>query len=192
MCNFMFFSLQRQVLEIIYLYPNSLTDDCLRLILNVMPSRHEKRAIDYFINSHNSTLVPKILTRQADILQESPDAICTTDDGRSIGLELTSAFAPKGTKERRTSGEYYDMNPVRQVMQRKLKRNYKVNGTDGVWLVIQLRKTLPLNIVTDALIGLPPADNFERVIIQWPVLVEPGIVKTGMYIMQNGEFVYCD
>jgi hypothetical protein len=155
-----------------------------------MPSLAERRGIDFFIQTHNGVSCPKIIERSADEEQESPDAICKLENGQRIGLELTSALPPKGSNIEFS----LDITYVTKVLNRKFQYNYRCEGLDGVWLVLQFRRTLPEDLLHSGLANLVPPAWYDRVYLQGPVLQPAGRSKLALIELISQQLWYpgCD
>lgn len=147
----------------------------------------EHRSIDYFISSYNSVRTPKISRRLSDRNQDCPDAICLCEDGKIIALEHTSAYPPKGRNKPRYVSPYKSLLPLNRVLERKLKNDYKDQGVDETWLFVNIRPTLPRDLITRNLRGLPLPGNFNRIFLLWPVLEKNG-VRCGILEIPENKF----
>lgn len=147
-----------------------------------MPSCGERRVIEFFCSAYNSVKLPKISQCLAGPEQEAPDAILSLSNGIRVSLELTSAFRPSSTYTKRGQGFNYDLTPIQRVLDRKLLNTYKEYGTDEVWLVMHLLRTLPKGMVEESLSSLKIPDTYDRIYLSWPVPL--GIKQTGMGLLE--------
>ena len=136
-----------------------------------MPSVTEQRLAGFFTSSYKSAHEGNpVISLHCDKKQEAPDAICTLADGKVVGLELTSVFAPKGTDARKAPHKNPNLRPLSEILDRKLSYDYKGEGMDEVWLLVHLRLTLPRDLVEKAIGGIIiPTSRYSRVFLQWPL-----------------------
>lgn len=149
-----------------------------------MPKPQESRAIHHFINSYNSFCDPKIIKWNTDLKQESPDAICELSCGQRIALEHTSVYPPKQANVTYTSPKI-DLSPLSEVLNRKLLNDYRSHKIDTSWLLVQIRPTLPIDIVIQSVKDRLIPKQFGAVFLEWPVLQNPGQVVMGIYELRR-------
>lgn len=123
---------------------------------------------------------------QAEKPQESPDAILVLGDGRHVGLELTSCLPPKGSPARHSPHINPDMSRLRKVLDRKLQYDYRIEGVDEVWLLVELSLTLSKDRIVQAVEGVLVPNRFQKVFIQWPSLERRE--KIGINVLELPEY----
>lgn len=133
-----------------------------------MPSPVERRTIDHFISEYNLTQTPKIVDRLADSPQEAPDAICKLENGSKVALELTSVYPPKKPGVDWIT-PYDNLKPLHQILRRKLLNHYRGEDMDQAWLLVHIRRTLPSQLITEALKEIQVPSNYDRIFLQWPM-----------------------
>jgi hypothetical protein len=148
-----------------------------------MPKPQESRAIHHFIREYNKFGSPQISSWQTDITQESPDAVLTLSNRQKVALEHTSAFPPKHSRVEYTSPRI-DLSPIHKVLNRKLLNHYREHGQDQLWLLMQIRPTLPLDLVVDHLKDTPIPSWYDAVFLQWPILLPKG-PQIGIYELRK-------
>jgi hypothetical protein len=135
-----------------------------------MPKPHETRAIQHFIQQYNTFGDPKISSFQALPTQESPDAILTLSNHQHVALEHTSAYPPKSSGVEYVS-PHRDLSPIQRILDRKLLNHYRTADQDQLWLLMQIRPTLPLELVVNHLKDTPIPSWYDAVFLQWPMLI---------------------
>lgn len=155
-----------------------------------MPSHNERRLAHRFATEYNScSATTKIVAVQAGIRQESPDAVCRLDDGRIIGLELTSIMPPKGTPARHKPHINRDLSALPRTLQRKLLNNYLGEGMDEVWLAVDLRLTVSQKDVESVVRQIQVPPRFSEVFLRWPLPGKSDQVSIGMFELTNRMFL---
>lgn len=148
-----------------------------------MPKPHEQRAIYHFIRQYNSFGDPKITGWNLDPEQESPDAILTLGNGQKVALEHTSAFPPKASHVEYLS-PLIDLTPVQKVLERKFLNHYRGYDQELSWLLMQIRPTIPLELVMQKVESKSIPNNFDAVYLQWPILYPEGPIL-GIYELRS-------
>lgn len=135
-----------------------------------MPKVEEQRLAKYFKSLYDSAYPDnQIISLRCDQKQEAPDAICVLTDGKIMGLELTSVWAPKRSSARQTPHRNPNLEPLITVLKRKLGYDYRTEEVDGIWLFVHLRLTLPRDLVEEATRGIIVPSRFDKVFLEGPI-----------------------
>jgi hypothetical protein len=71
------------------------------------------------------------------------------------------------------------------VLNRKFLYDYRSHKTDTSWLLVQIRPTLPPDLVIQSVRDRIIPDHFGAVFLEWPVLQKPGQVVVGLYELRR-------